>query len=69
MFRKTALACAIAILAFSFSESAFADGLNKPVSQNPEAQKLIEQAWLLQATEYNTANYRQCIAWMESADR
>lgn len=46
-----------------------AAGLYKPASKKPAAQALIDQAWTLQATEYSTANFRRCIAWMEQADR
>lgn len=48
---------------------AWAGGLVKAVSQNPEAQKLIDQAWALQKSDYTTDIFKQCIAWMEEADR
>jgi tetratricopeptide (TPR) repeat protein len=59
----------LALFVLAVSLPTWAGGLIKPVSKKPEAQKLIEKAWALQATEYNTANFRQCIAWMEQADK
>lgn len=69
MGRKVSLTMLSALFLLAGSLPALAGGLYKPASPKPEAQKLIDKAWALQATEYNTANFRQCIAWMEQADK
>ena len=46
----------------------WAGGLYQPSSKNPEARKLIEQAWALQKSDYTTDIFKQCVAWMEQAD-
>ncbi|MDD5224915.1 MAG: hypothetical protein PHE84_13095 [bacterium] len=48
---------------------AFAGGLVKATSANPEAQKLIDQAWKLDKSEYTADIFRQCIPLMEQADK
>lgn len=58
MKRKLTLTMISALFLFAASLPVLAGGLYKPVSKKPEAQKLIEKAWALQATEYNTANFR-----------
>jgi len=52
-----------------FSLPALAGGLPKPVSKNPEAQKLIAQAWELSHRDSSAEIYRQCVALMERADQ
>lgn len=51
------------------SWSAFAGGLTKPVSKNPEAQKLIDQAWQLDRSDSSTATYKKCMDLMEQANK
>jgi tetratricopeptide (TPR) repeat protein len=46
-----------------------AGGLPKPVSKNPEAQKLIDKAWALDHTDSSAEIYKQCIALIEQANK
>ena len=48
---------------------AFSGPLLKPVSKNPEAQKLIDQAWALDHTDSSAEIFKQCAALMEQADK
>jgi tetratricopeptide (TPR) repeat protein len=61
----------IAILVFSVCAGlpAFAGGLVKATSKNPEAQKLIDKAWALERSDSSAEIFKQCIAWMEQADK
>ncbi len=57
------------LAAMLLSASAFAGPLAKPVSKNPEAQKLIDQAWALDHTDSNAQLYKQCMDLIEKADK
>jgi len=46
-----------------------AGGIEKPTSQNPEAQKLIDQAWNLDKTKAGADVYKQCYELLEKADK
>lgn len=48
---------------------AYAGGLSKASSKNPEAQKLIDKAWGLEHTDSNAEIYRQCASLLEEADK
>jgi tetratricopeptide (TPR) repeat protein len=48
---------------------AFSGPLVKSVSKNPEAQKLIDQAWALSHTDSSAENYKQCYMLLEQADK
>lgn len=48
---------------------AFAGGLPKPTSKNPEAQKLIDHAWALDRSDSSAEIYKQCFTLMEQADK
>jgi len=48
---------------------AFSGPLPKPASRNPEAQKLIDQAWDLDHTDSNAEIYKKCVELMEQADK
>jgi len=69
MKRKVALTIATAVFLLGASLPALAGGLIKPASKNPEAQKLIDQAWALQKSDSNAEIFKQCISLMEQADR
>jgi tetratricopeptide (TPR) repeat protein len=69
MKRKVTLTVATAVFLLGASLPALAGGLYKPASQKPEAQALIDKAWALQMADYTTANFEQCIAGMEQADK
>jgi tetratricopeptide (TPR) repeat protein len=49
--------------------AALAGPLPKPSSKNPEAQKLIEQAWKLDHTDSSAEIYKQGYELMEQADK
>jgi hypothetical protein len=49
------------------SGTSLAGGLPKPSSQNPEAQKLIDQAWKLDHTDSSAEIFKQCYELMEKA--
>jgi len=57
------------LAALLFSVQVFAGALPKPVSNNPETQKLIDQAWALDRTDSNSEIYKQCIDLIEQADK
>lgn len=59
----------VAILAMVAALPALAGGLAKPVSQKPEAQKLIDKAWALYRSDSSAEIYAQCISLMEQADK
>ena len=69
MKRKMAFSIAMAVLLLAASLPAWAGGLMKSTSKNPEAQKLIDQAWALERSDSNAEIFKQCISWMEQADR
>jgi tetratricopeptide (TPR) repeat protein len=46
-----------------------AGGIKKPTSENPEAQKLIDQAWNLDKTKAGADVYKQCYELIEKADQ
>ena len=48
---------------------AFSGPLVKPLSKNPEAQKLIDQAWDLDHTDSSAEIYKKCAGLMEQADK
>lgn len=56
-------------LALTVSLPALAGGPNKPASDNPEAQKLIDQAWDLSRTAESAEPYKQCADLLELASR
>jgi len=58
-----------AVVFFPAPRPAFAGGLVKANSQNPEAQKLIDRAWKVDKSEYTAEVFRQCIPLMEQADK
>ena len=61
---------AIALLAaVMIASQVFAGALPKPRSKNPEAQKLIDQAWALELVDSNAKIFKDCIALMEKADK
>jgi tetratricopeptide (TPR) repeat protein len=57
------------ILAIILSAPAYAGPLAKPVSKNPEAQKLIDQAWVQDHTDSTAQIYKQCMDLIEKADK
>ena len=69
MNRKEAFSIAIAVFLIAAALPALAGGLVKATSKNPEAQKLIDQAWALEKTDSNAAIFKQCISWLEQADK
>jgi tetratricopeptide (TPR) repeat protein len=69
MQRKVAMAIALAMAAAFCALPVFAGGLVKAVSKNPEAQKLIDQAWAMEKEESNAEVYKKCIPLLEQADR
>jgi len=58
-----------ALVALLVSGSALAGPLPKPTSKNPEAQKLIDQAWVLDHADSSPAIYKQCLDLIEKADQ
>ena len=69
MNRKEAFSIAIAVFFIAAALPAWAGGLYKPSSKNPEAQKLIDQAWALSRTDSSAELFKQCVSWMEQADK
>lgn len=64
------LMAAVAVVLMLAPLSGFARGLTKPVSKNPEAQKLLDEAWELDRSEDDSAEaYRKCIELTEKADK
>jgi len=63
------LAATIVVSLLAATLPAFAGGLVKATSKNPEAQKLIDQAWVLENTDYSAEIFKQCFSWMEEADK
>jgi len=51
------------------SAQILAGPLQKPISKNPEAQKLIDQAWALDHSDSSAEIYKRCIELMEQADK
>jgi tetratricopeptide (TPR) repeat protein len=69
MRRKAALSIAIAVFLIAAALPALGGGLIKASSKNPGAQKLIDQAWALSRTDSNAELFKQCVTWMEQADK
>jgi len=69
MKSKVALTIAIAVFLLATTLPAFAGGLVKAISKNPEAQKLIDKAWALDRSDSSAEIFKQCIALMEQADK
>jgi len=69
MKRNSALTIAIAVFLIAAALPAFGGGLIKSTSKNPAAQELIDKAWALEKTDSNAAIFKQCISWLEQADR
>jgi tetratricopeptide (TPR) repeat protein len=67
-FRLSRLALGLALVLFAGSQ-AFAGGLLKPTSKNPEAQKLIDQAWTLNKTDSTAKTYKDCLGLVQQADK
>lgn len=55
------------VFVFLMASLAFSGPLPKPTSKNPEAQKLIDQAWALDRTDSNSKIYKECISLIEEA--
>jgi len=69
MKKRAKIAATIVVSLLTASLPAFAGGLVKATSKNPEAQKLIDKAWELENTDYSADNYKQCFTWLEEADK
>lgn len=68
--KKSYLAVAFFGLAgWILATAAGAGGLPKPRSDQPEAQKLIDQAWELSHTGSTAEIYKQCADWLKQADQ
>ena len=55
--------------ALLISGPVFAGGLQKTISKNPEAQKLIDQAWNLEHLDNTAKIFKDCTGWLEQADK
>ncbi|MCX5859283.1 MAG: hypothetical protein NT056_05245 [Proteobacteria bacterium] len=68
-FRAAVGGLLLAVILVPAVRPAFAGGLVKANSKNPEAQKLIDQAWKLEKSDYSAEIFRQCIPLLEQADK
>jgi hypothetical protein len=66
-FRLSLLTLGLALILLA--SQAFAGGLIKPTSKNPEAQKLLDQAWNLYKADPSAKGYKECLGLAQQADK
>jgi len=69
MKRLKVLFFALGLAAVLISARAVAGPLVKAASKNPEAQKLIDKAWALEATDSNAGIFKQCMDLIEQTNK
>jgi len=67
MIRKIAMGIVVAIFLLAAALPALAGGPAKAISNNPEAQKLIDETWALEIPDHSAEIFKQCVSLMEQA--